>query len=317
MAVDQELAQKTAQRGGTASSASPDESPLSASLTFDVEPISCRSYRNFSTRLTFKRLGAGEMFLPFVRPTAMSDKVALVTGGADDNGLYYVRELLKCGAKVRAPHLPKAIMIADIDQDEGKRVITDLGKEFGENRTAFIKTDPANTVLLKNAFIWTKKHFRNIDIVVNITKELKCDSWEAKIDRNVKGIVRGTLLGIEYMGRHKNGNGGAVVNVITTSSLDETKECPMLVGAKHYIVSFGRAVSSQYYKQTFVKVITLSTTVDEDAEEEAPRRKRPKEKKGEERIVAKKQRRKKRKPKDGFDFANLILLAKTGTVWTA
>ncbi|KAJ8983046.1 hypothetical protein NQ317_013251 [Molorchus minor] len=224
-----------------------------------LTPVSC-PHRNLSTK--YKPLGSGEIFLPFVRSTPMSENVALVTGGADDNGLYYVRELLRNGAK--------AIMIADTDINKGKRVIRDLGMEYGESRTAFIKANPANTLLLKNAFTVTKRHFSKIDIVVNITNELRCDTWEEKIDTNVKGVIRGTLLGIEYMGRHNGGVGGAVVNIITTSSKDDDKECPVLVGAKHYITSFGQAVSRQYYKHTFVKVITLTTTIDGGSREEAP-----------------------------------------------
>nr|XP_023020850.1 15-hydroxyprostaglandin dehydrogenase [NAD(+)]-like isoform X2 [Leptinotarsa decemlineata] len=244
-----------------------------------------RTLKDGTSGVQKRDMGRGEIFLPVFPESKMGHKIALVTGGTDDFGLLCVKELLKCGTK--------AIMIADIDENGGKEVICKLSKEFGENRAAFIKTDIADTKLLRNAFNWTRKHFKNIDIVVNIAKQVHTESWVEQVEKNVKGIIRGTLLGLEYMGTHNGGRGGAVLNMIAAPTLDDNKECPVFVGARHYIIGFGRAMSNQYYKDTAVKVVTLCAV--EDNLESANRVE---------------------KDSPGCNLANLALLAKTGTVWT-
>ncbi|KAG5881905.1 hypothetical protein JTB14_004798 [Gonioctena quinquepunctata] len=181
----------------------------------------------------------------------------------------------------------------DMNEKAGKDAICELSKEFGENRAAFIKTDVADIKLLRNAFNWTKKHFEHIDIVVNIAKQVRTESWVEQIEKNVKGVVRCTLLGFEYMGTQNGGQGGTVLNMITSPTLNDAQECPMFVGARHYLIGFGRAMSNQYFKETSVKVVSLCT--DEEKLESS-------DESGVGSI--------------GCDLSSIALSAKEGSVWT-
>ncbi|KAG5881904.1 hypothetical protein JTB14_004798 [Gonioctena quinquepunctata] len=243
-------------------------------------------YRNYATtRVDVSNVGKRETFLPISSPSKMTRKVVLVTGGSSHFGLLCVKELLSGGAK--------AIMIADMNEKAGKDAICELSKEFGENRAAFIKTDVADIKLLRNAFNWTKKHFEHIDIVVNIAKQVRTESWVEQIEKNVKGVVRCTLLGFEYMGTQNGGQGGTVLNMITSPTLNDAQECPMFVGARHYLIGFGRAMSNQYFKETSVKVVSLCT--DEEKLESS-------DESGVGSI--------------GCDLSSIALSAKEGSVWT-
>ncbi|CAH1116664.1 unnamed protein product [Phaedon cochleariae] len=228
-----------------------------------------------------------EVFLPSQNKTSrIADKVALVAGGSGEIGLMCVRNLLSSGAK--------AIMIADTDEEEGRNLICELSKEYGGDKTAFIKTDLANIKLLRNAFNWTKKHFKRIDIVVNIAKPVHQDSWQDQLEKNVEGIVRGTLLGIEYMGRHHGADGGCVFNLVASPPTDDADACPVFVGARHFVIGFGRAMSLRCADDTGVKVVTLCADEGGGGGSEG----------------------RNRKDTTACDFSNLVLLAKNGSVWT-
>lgn len=78
------------------------------------------------------------------------------------------------------------------------------------------------------------------------------------INVNVAALVRGTLLGLEYMGKHKKGKGGHIINVASIYGLQGLSGSPIYCGTKHFVIGFSRSIGDKYYGQlTGVKVMTV------------------------------------------------------------
>uniref|UniRef100_A0A6P7F715 Alcohol dehydrogenase-like n=1 Tax=Diabrotica virgifera virgifera TaxID=50390 RepID=A0A6P7F715_DIAVI len=177
----------------------------------------------------------------------LSKKVALVTGGSTPCGLICVQELLRCGAK--------GVMFTDTDENLGRKKLDELCQCFDPNRAAFIRSDLRDALLLRNAFLSSKKHFCSLDIIVNIIEQSEKYKWTEEIDRNLTGIVRSTLIGYELLSTQKGGKGGTICNLIV-SPFEEENLSPVLVATRSYLMSFGQSMSSKFNKGTGVKIIT-------------------------------------------------------------
>lgn len=55
---------------------------------------------------------------------------------------------------------------------------------------------------------------------------------------NQKGIVRGTILGLNRMGKHKGGKGGTIVNMSSIVGLQSNPLAPIYAGTQFAIVGF-------------------------------------------------------------------------------
>jgi 15-hydroxyprostaglandin dehydrogenase (NAD) len=54
-------------------------------------------------------------------------------------------------------------------------------------------------------------------------------------------VVRGTLLGFQYMGKDKGGKGGVVVNIASILGLAPMAGCPVYAGTKHAVIGITRS----------------------------------------------------------------------------
>ncbi|XP_069687826.1 15-hydroxyprostaglandin dehydrogenase [NAD(+)]-like [Periplaneta americana] len=177
-------------------------------------------------------------------------KTALVTGGATGIGLEYVKELLKNGAQ--------NVAVADLDARKGENSVKELEAEHGKGRVIFIKTDVTKTDELEEAFKKTYSTFKALDIVINNAGILDDGRWELMIAINVNAVVRGTLLGFQYMGKDKGGKGGVVVNIASILGLAPMAGCPVYVGTKHAVVGITRSFGLPYhFDRTGVRVIAM------------------------------------------------------------
>ncbi|XP_069687830.1 15-hydroxyprostaglandin dehydrogenase [NAD(+)]-like isoform X1 [Periplaneta americana] len=167
----------------------------------------------------------------------LKDQVALVTGAAQGIGLATAKQLLKNGAK--------GVAICDIDSTKGEAATEDLNKEFGKGKAIFIKTDVTKQENLEEAFKKTKDTFKTINIVINnagIFDHVGIH-WEKVLDINVRGVVRGTKLAMEYMGKDKGGNGGTVVNIASVAGLGPNSSSSVYDGSKHFVVGYSQAMA--------------------------------------------------------------------------
>jgi len=162
-------------------------------------------------------------------------KVALVTGAAHGIGMATVQQLLQNGLK--------GVSMCDMNSENGEAAALSFTKEYGKDRIIFIKTDVTKEKDLEEAFKKTKETFGTIDIVINNAGIVGEDRWQAEIDVNVKGVVKGTQLALDYMGKHKGGNGGTVVNIASVAGLGLRTACPVYDGTKFFVVGYSLSIS--------------------------------------------------------------------------
>ncbi|GLV34376.1 Photoreceptor dehydrogenase [Carabus blaptoides fortunei] len=180
----------------------------------------------------------------------LSDKVALVTGAAGGIGVEITRELLKNGIK--------AVSLLDINETAGTDILAKLSKEFSTSQVTFIKTDVTDMNALEDAFKKTIDSFGGLDIVVNNAGVADDREYELEINVNFAGVLRGTLLGLKYMGKDQQGKGGIILNTASVAAFEVQQIFPVYAGTKAGIVNMSRGFGHpSYYRRTGVKVIAL------------------------------------------------------------
>jgi NAD(P)-dependent dehydrogenase (short-subunit alcohol dehydrogenase family)/rhamnose utilization protein RhaD (predicted bifunctional aldolase and dehydrogenase) len=92
------------------------------------------------------------------RDNKMSQRIAIVTGGARGFGAGIAEELCKRNMNV---------VIADIDEEEGKRIVLELGSVKSSGRLLFVKTDVSDPVSVKNLVMNAVSEFGGLDIMIS------------------------------------------------------------------------------------------------------------------------------------------------------
>jgi 15-hydroxyprostaglandin dehydrogenase (NAD) len=79
--------------------------------------------------------------------------------------------------------------------------------------------------------------------MITSTSHYECDVWLLQ-----NAVVRGTLLGLQYMGKDKGAKGGVVVNISSVTGLEGFQACPIYVATKHAVIGLTRSfgVSTAY-----------------------------------------------------------------------
>ncbi|XP_069687847.1 15-hydroxyprostaglandin dehydrogenase [NAD(+)]-like [Periplaneta americana] len=177
-------------------------------------------------------------------------KVALVTGGAIGIGFSTCKELLKNGVKV--------VVVCDVDSQKGEAAVKEMRSQYGEGRVVFMKTDVSDAKSLEEAFKKTITTHNGLDIVVNNAGIINEKEWEKSIAVNLNGVIRGTLLALEHMGKDKGGKGGIVVNMSSVCGIHPIPCTPMYNATKHGVLAFTRTIGGEYhYDITGVRVTAL------------------------------------------------------------
>jgi 15-hydroxyprostaglandin dehydrogenase (NAD) len=65
---------------------------------------------------------------------------------------------------------------------------------------------------------------------------MKCDVWLLQ-----NAVVRGTLLGLQYMGVDEGGKGGVVVNMSSIACLEVNPVFPVYTATKHAVIGLTRS----------------------------------------------------------------------------
>ncbi len=138
----------------------------------------------------------------------LSEKAALVTGGAMGIGKGIADRLSEAGA---------AVVIADINDKQGEETANEL-KHKGR-KTAFVPTDVSKLESIENAVDFTLRTFGSLDILVNnagifpfmpalnLTESL----WDKVLDINLKGAFFLAQKAAQKMA--EKGKGGRIINI--------------------------------------------------------------------------------------------------------
>ncbi|XP_046435122.1 15-hydroxyprostaglandin dehydrogenase [NAD(+)]-like [Neodiprion fabricii] len=186
----------------------------------------------------------------------IANKVVLITGGANGIGFAYATEFLRNGAA--------HVAILDLANSNGDEAVKKLEKEFGKGKAIFIVCDVAKAQDLEDGFAKTVKEFGGLDIVINNAGIMDDSRWELEINVNITAVVRGTLLGFEYMGKNKGGKGGTIVNVSSILGIIPIWTFPVYSSTKHAVIGLTRSFGEHHhFDKTAVRVMAMSPSATE------------------------------------------------------
>ena len=152
----------------------------------------------------------------------ITNKVAIVTGGASGLGEATVRNIVANGGKA---------LIMDLNMEKGKAIVEELGKD----KVIFDKTDVTSESQVKEALARAVREFGTVDICINcagigiaqktVSKKGAHDlaSFEKVIKINLIGTFNVLRLAAEIMqGNEPNESGerGVIVNTASVAAFD-------------------------------------------------------------------------------------------------
>lgn len=119
---------------------------------------------------------------------SLKGEVIIVTGAGRGIGYEAARVLIWLGAKV---------VIAEIDEKNGKAALENLEKEFGKGEAIFVKTDIGNEIDIENLAKEVLEEGEKIDGVLNnatvfpmgAVKDVPVDKWDFSYQVNLRGPV--------------------------------------------------------------------------------------------------------------------------------
>ena len=137
----------------------------------------------------------------------LKNQVVIVTGGANGLGETYCFGLADEGAKV---------VIADIDSQNGERVLQEINKAGGE--AIFIPTDVSRKEEAERMVLATVKKYGRIDTLVNNAfvffiapiEETTEEMWDKSFSVNVKGYFFCAIAASQEMKKQRKGK---IINV--------------------------------------------------------------------------------------------------------
>jgi 3-oxoacyl-[acyl-carrier protein] reductase len=142
----------------------------------------------------------------------LENKVAVVTGAASGFGEGIARRLLAEGAKV---------VVADINDDLGKRVVGDMG-----GNAAYVHADVSQRGDVEGMVQAAVDQFGKLDILVNNAgythrnmpmMDVPEEEFDRIFDVNVKGIFYGARAAVPVF--RQQGHGGVILNVASTAGV--------------------------------------------------------------------------------------------------
>ena len=167
-------------------------------------------------------------------------KVAIVTGAASGIGEDTALRLAEEGA---------AVTVADIDRDNGRRVVSAI-KESG-GRALFVHTDVTKTAHIRRMIERTVAAFGRLDILHNnaiwfrhgAATDLDEKDWDKTLNAGLKAVFIAAKYGIPAM---RESGGGAIVNTASVHSLVSFATCTAYDAAKAGLLGLTRTLALDY-----------------------------------------------------------------------
>ncbi|XP_011062501.1 PREDICTED: 15-hydroxyprostaglandin dehydrogenase [NAD(+)]-like [Acromyrmex echinatior] len=178
----------------------------------------------------------------------VKNKTVMITGAASGLGYKYAEILLRNGVR--------SVAVIDLPTSNGQNAVSTLENEFGKGRAIFVACDVTKIDDLEKTFKKIVDTFEGLDILINNAGMLNDKCLEETIDLNVKALIRGSMLAFDYMGKHKGGKGGVIVNIASIFGLHPAQAFPIYTASKFAVLGFSQSLASMYDK-TGVRVIIM------------------------------------------------------------
>lgn len=170
----------------------------------------------------------------------LEDRVAIITGAGRNIGEEAARLFASEGAKV---------CVVDMDPGRGEKVVNDL-KSSGR-QAIYAKCDVSNAQEVEAMVQATVDAFGGIDILVNNAAITDHETIFSISEEEWDKVIDVTLKGPFLVGRHvaeqmvKQGRGGVIVNVASTSGLSGRTDAIAYMAAKGGVVNLSRGMAVQ------------------------------------------------------------------------
>jgi 3(or 17)beta-hydroxysteroid dehydrogenase len=140
----------------------------------------------------------------------LSDKVALITGGASGIGAAAARAFADEGATV---------IVADVQADLGEAVAREVGGVF---KTLDVAHEPD----WRRVEAWIAERHDRLDVVFNNAgvvcgqsiEDVDLATWNRVIGINLTGVMLGCQMGIRRMKQNPGGPSGSLINTASTAA---------------------------------------------------------------------------------------------------
>jgi NAD(P)-dependent dehydrogenase (short-subunit alcohol dehydrogenase family) len=169
--------------------------------------------------------------------TRLANKVALITGGASGIGEGTVRLFAREGASV---------VIADILDEQGKRLAAELGA-----RVAYVRTDVSREPDVQSAVAETVKRFGRLDCIFNnagfggVGGRIEAVDI-AGFDQTIGVLLRGVLLGMKHAAPvMKRQGGGSIISTASVAGLTAGFGPHVYSAAKAAVIQLTKTVAME------------------------------------------------------------------------
>lgn len=169
----------------------------------------------------------------------LEGKVAIVTGAAVGMGASTALLFAKAGAKV---------VVADVDKNNGDAVVRSI--EDAGGLAFFQKTDVSKAGDVEALVKAAVDKFGKLDVAVN-NAALAPDNTplvemdEAEFDRIISVDLKGVALCLKFEIAQmlRQGDGGSIINIASTSSFRPQPNCAAYCAAKHGVIGLTRVAA--------------------------------------------------------------------------
>ena len=166
--------------------------------------------KNFSKKID--PFGGVNLKEPIANPNRLVNKFALVTGGSNGIG--------KATCELFARSGVTGLMVADLDEKNGKDLVEKLNEERKEQFAFFTKANMLDKKSIENMFLDHMKRFGKLNVLFNNAGIMHSDDdgpvtteedvWDFTMNVNLKAVFLAHKYGIPHM---LNSGGGSIINV--------------------------------------------------------------------------------------------------------
>nr|XP_021193431.2 15-hydroxyprostaglandin dehydrogenase [NAD(+)] [Helicoverpa armigera] len=177
----------------------------------------------------------------------LTDKVVMITGGAEGIGYEIADNYLQKGAKIT--------ILLDINETLGAEAVKKLTAKHGNNKAAFLRCDVTED--MKTVSKWIFDSYK-VDILVNNAGILNDRAVKKTIDINVTAVAEWGLAFWDHMRKDKGGNGGTIINLASIYGYRVDQFLPVYQASKFAVMGFTKSLGHvANFERTGVRVIAI------------------------------------------------------------